>query len=145
MDTYRTLEEEMAVQEGRELAGMGRRFIAILLDALALGVLGFLISTFGGRGVLSGRSGEQLFNVLLSFLYFAYFDSKERSGTLGKQAMGIMVVDENDQRLEFPQSALRTLVKVVTGLLPLLWLVPLFTRTKQAIHDFAAKTYVVKG
>jgi uncharacterized RDD family membrane protein YckC len=147
MEQYRTLEEELAAQEasGRELAGMGRRFVAILIDAIILGVIGFFVGMFGGRGVLNGPYGERMFDLLLAFLYFSYFDSKERSGTGGKQAMGIMVVDESDQRLEFPQSALRTIVKVLTGLLPLLWLIPLFTSRRQGIHDFAAKTYVVKS
>jgi uncharacterized RDD family membrane protein YckC len=146
MDTYDgALEHDESAQS--QVASTTRRFVAFIIDVFIIGILESLIRFgvrfFGGDGFESGY-GARLFEFLVSMAYFTHYDSVERSGTFGKQVMGIMVVDEQGHQLEQKQSAWRTFIKIITGWTVVLWLVPIFTKHRQSIHDFAAKTYVIK-
>lgn len=146
MDTYDgSLEHDESAQA--QVAGTFRRFVAFVIDICIIGILEsvirFGLRFFGIDGFESGYN-PRIFDFIVSMVYFTHYDSDEMSGTFGKQVLGIMVVDEQGHQLTRKQSALRTIVKIVTGWLFLLWLVPIFTKQRQAIHDFAAKSYVVK-
>jgi uncharacterized RDD family membrane protein YckC len=146
MDTYGgSLEHDESAQA--QVAGTTRRFVAFIIDVFIIGILESLIR-FGLHIVRSDGFeygyGPRVFEFLVSMAYFTHYDSIERSGTFGKQVMGIMVVDEQGHQLEQKQSAWRTFIKIVTGWTVVLWLVPIFTKHRQSIHDFAAKTYVIK-
>jgi len=148
-----------------QLAGFWARYIAVLVDALIIAVVGwifepielwkmnekgklvamliiglvvFFISQFGfALGLLFGY-----FALLpvCGFSYFARSEASKEQATLGKEAVGIMVTGPNGERLSFKQSALRALLKI------LLWkasFIAGFTPKKQALHDMAAGTLVV--
>jgi uncharacterized RDD family membrane protein YckC len=146
MNTYDgSLEHDESGQA--QVASTFRRFIAFVIDVVIIGILESIVR-FGLRifnldGFESGY-GSRLFELIVSMAYFTHYDSDEKSGSIGKQALGIMVVDEQGHQLSQKQSAMRTLIKLLTGWFFLLWLVPIFTKHRQAIHDFAVKTFVVK-
>src|SRR5205823_636692 len=68
-----------------------------------------------------------------------------RGQTLGKRLLGLRVVDAQGLRLQFPQIALRNLLRVFDAL-PLLYLVggiaALVSRNAQRLGDLAANTVV---
>ena len=87
------------------------------------------------------------FNVIretINIIYYSLMESSRYQGTLGKIAMGIKVVDHNNQRLEFPRALLRNLSKILSGfLLGLGYIMIIFDDRKQGLHDKIADTLVV--
>jgi uncharacterized RDD family membrane protein YckC len=144
-----TVMYEEVANPGREIAGLGRRLFAIILDGVAIWLLELLIKFvlifFGFATLYYELNSKWIVELLIAIAYFTYYDSDQRSGSFGKQAMGILVVDENDTPLPVGRAALRATVKVITNLLPPLWFVPVFTKYRQGVHDFAAKSYVIKN
>lgn len=143
---YRQEEEQLTPRS--DYAGLLRRAIAFIIDGVLLGLvfsglriaLGSLLDYNSERGFFTGRKA---FELLLTFAYFTYFDSEKKGGTLGKQTMSMQVVGEDDLPLPLEKAALRAVTKVVLGWVPLLWLFPLFSDYRQALHDKVAKSFVM--
>jgi uncharacterized RDD family membrane protein YckC len=145
-------------------AGFWIRAVALLIDALILGVIfgvlggilaaltAFNIKDFenisdteamaaGGFGLLLGVT-----MIVAAWLYEAILTSSAHGATWGKQAMGLRVLRGDGARLSFGRATARYFSKaIVTPLLPLGigYLMAAFTRRKQALHDFMADTVVV--
>src|SRR2546421_12708156 len=67
-------------------ASFGRRFVAVLIDGILLGIVSGIISAINrnlGYGV----------ETLLSLAYFTYLEGSSSGQTIGKKAMGIRVID----------------------------------------------------
>lgn len=135
-----------------------RRFAALVIDVMILGVvLGIIgsmlgLSMMGGIGsnpnpiaLMGAMGGFWLLWTVASWLYFAYFESSARQGTLGKQVMGLIVTDEQGQRISFTQASIRYVGCIVSGMILYIgYLMQPFTAKKQALHDIIAKTLVWK-
>lgn len=81
---------------------------------------------------------------VIGWLYFALLQSSEKQATLGKAAMGIIVVDENYERLTFARATIRYFSKFISGMmLNFGYIMAGFTKRKRALHDFIAGTYVI--
>jgi uncharacterized RDD family membrane protein YckC len=90
--------------------------------------------------------GFHVMHETIFILYFSLMESSRYQGTLGKIALGIKVVDHNNQRLEFPRALLRNLSKILSGfLLGLGYIMIIFDDRKQGLHDKIADTFVVKA
>jgi uncharacterized RDD family membrane protein YckC len=137
-----------------EYAGFGARFLAWLIDYIVLSIASGIITnlfignslnglsqlssngqTDSNTAVVENLSGfgtgaiiATLAVTLLTWLYYAFLESGERQGTLGKMAMGIVVTAENQQRLSFGHASWRyfakSLVPLVVAVLCLLALIP---------------------
>jgi len=148
-----------------ELAGFWARYIAVLVDALIIAVVGWIFEPIelwkmNDKGKLMALliAGLAIFFVtrfgfalgialgylallpVCGFSYFARSEASKEQATLGKEAVGIIVTGPNGERLTFRQSALRALMKLI--LFPASFIAG-FTPRKQALHDMAAKTLVV--
>jgi uncharacterized RDD family membrane protein YckC len=78
-------------------------------------------------------------------IYFALMESSKYQATLGKIALGIKVVDQNNQRLQFNKALLRNLSKLLSSfLLGIGYIMIIFDERKQGLHDKIADTFVVK-
>lgn len=78
------------------------------------------------------------------WLYYALMESSKVQGTVGKMALGIVVVDEGMNPLSFGQASVRYWSRLVTGVtLGVGYIMAGFTQHKQTIHDMIARTYVV--
>ncbi len=113
------------------------RALALLIDML---VLSFL--TYFFAGILRGKG----LAIFLPFVYYALMESSSYQASIGKLMMGLKVVDMDGFALDLKQAMIRSIVKVVT--LPfsmLIYLVPLFTRYRQGLHDLAAGTMIVEN
>jgi len=149
-----------------ELAGVGSRFIAYLVDllwqlviVLAVIALGFsLISaarSFDGMELASGRFQLPLLWIaivttalfIVNFGYFVIFDLLWRGQSPGKRSVGIRVVREGGFPLDGTASLIRNLLRMRDGLhgLYLVGVVAMFlSPTGQHIGDLAARTLVVR-
>ncbi|MCU0512571.1 MAG: RDD family protein [Anaerolineae bacterium] len=122
-----------------ELAGLGERFVARLIDGLILGCLtGILFGLFRGPG---GGAG-----LLIGFVYEWYFLTQRDGQTPGKLVMGLRVVRTNAAPLNTVDAGIRYLGYYIGSAffsLGLLW--ALFDDKRRCWHDFFAGTLVVRA
>jgi uncharacterized RDD family membrane protein YckC len=121
-------------------SGFFRRFIASIIDIFVIILLFVFIQ------LITENLDETFFYVLFSltmWIYFASQESSTRRGTVGKQAMNLIVTDLNGNRISFLQATKRFIMKILAAI-PLFtgYLSILFTAKKQAFHDIVAKTVV---
>jgi uncharacterized RDD family membrane protein YckC len=144
-----------------------RRAVAWLVDGVpflaAGGWLGFLLlrEAAAGRGAGSPSGIEELVElvarerviaasvaaaVALVLATYATLAHALGGATLGKRLVGIRVVGPDGRPPSPARSAVRSLLAVASAaLLGLGFLLALFTRTGRALHDLAARTWVVKA
>jgi uncharacterized RDD family membrane protein YckC len=140
----------MMIEETRSpaaIAGMPRRVVAVFIDFVIIGLIQILIGIaldFFEIELGRDKYWSSVFVVLLATAYFAVYDSQARSASVGKQLMGLEVINEEGKRLSLRAAVIRSLVKSVTGILPVIWVIALFTQHKQSFHDLAVGSYVIK-
>jgi len=145
-----------------QLADGGKRFIAFLIDAILLtvvisivfgilatiGIIGATTTeTSDSAGMVAAIMGAgllmQVVSLALQVGYFTYMESSERQATIGKSAMGLIVADENGNRLDTQKALIRNISRLVSGFICLIgYLMAFFTKKKQKLHDIIAKTNV---
>lgn len=143
-------------------AGFMDRLIAITIDQIILYLGKFLVlfpllvATFLGGFLavptLAATGAETagvtpsvwILSLVIDWVYFAVMESSESGATLGKRAMKIKVVGENGERLTFRRASVRYFSKILSYIpLMLGFVMALFTRRKQALHDLIAETIVI--
>lgn len=121
-------------------SGFFRRFIASVIDIFVI-ILLFLFIHFIIE-TLNETFFYTLF-ILTMWIYFAFQESSTKKGTVGKQALNLIVTDLNGNKISFKQATKRFIMKIFaaipffTGFLSIF-----FTPKKQAFHDIIAKTVV---
>ncbi len=129
---------------------VGQRILAAIIDLTVIGVLFSVLSAlFGGDGDSDFQislSGEPfLFGIAVTFAYYWLLEGKT-GATLGKRALGLVVVKANGSECDLSTAAIRTVLRVV-DVLPLLYLLGLIvvavTSKNQRVGDLAAGTLVV--
>jgi len=132
----------VAEDQQASIAGIGRRFLALLVDALLLNLLaavliGVQTQEAPGVGVLAA--------FVAAWLYNAGLESSPAQATVGKLLLGMRVTDVDGRRISFARASLRFIAKIVSGLvLALGYLVAFFTPKRQGLHDLVARTLVVR-
>ncbi len=154
-----------------EYAGFWLRFLAWLIDNIALGlgvvlILIPLIFLTGLGGFLSQLHPDEELNdagifmlvgflfllatasLVLTWLYHALMESSEWQATVGKKALGLVVTDMAGRRVSFGRATGRHFGKIVTNLVSfgvgLGYLMAAFTEKKQALHDMLAGCLVLR-
>lgn len=125
-------------------AGFGKRLVASIVDGLILTIPMMVLGIGAGSAFLSLTTSVSsmgflnLVMMLLSFGYFAYFESSEKQATPGKSMMNIKVADINGNRLTFGKAFLRNVMKIVSAMIIYIgFIMAAFTQKKQALHDMA--------
>src|SRR4030088_2411621 len=128
-----------------EKAGWWTRALAILIDAIGIGIIAAAVS-----GVLLGDTTGtryQGLSTLFQAAYFTYFWSAAGKGqTLGSRALNIRVVKTDGSYLDYVGAFLRYIgfvVSCVVLLIGVIWAA--FDAQKQGWHDKIAGTYVVRA
>jgi uncharacterized RDD family membrane protein YckC len=132
-----------------EPAGLGSRFVALVVDLLLiLGVSGVISQLT--RGTLPGALGivvEALILLVLTWGYHVYFEIRHQGQTPGKRIAGIRVVDGRGLPLSLEQSFVRNVVRVL-DVLPIGYalgaLACQLDRHHRRLGDIAADTIVVR-
>ena len=133
--------------------GVGRRFLAILIDLVILGVIDYIISlAFGGVRTEGGSVSVSLTGLpaliiaLIPVLYYIVLEAI-MGGTLGKMLLGTRIVTVDGSRIGWGASIVRNLLRII-DVLPfayilgaiLIWTSPY----KQRLGDRVAHTVVVR-
>lgn len=123
-----------------QIASMGNRFFALLIDFIILVVIDVILR------VIFGQALSSLLSLVINFGYFGYLLGV-RQQSVGMMVLNIKVVDANTGGpIGLGRGLLRYLVQGLTGLLCLVgYFSPFFDRTKrnQGWHDKAASCFVV--
>ena len=140
------------------LAGIGSRFIAILVDSLILGgafiLLGVLfvlvIASLASAGLNSPTWGVGiliLFFFLLNWGYFALFEAFNNGRTPGKRVAKIRVIHQSGRGISFLEALGRNLVRFVDylpGFYGVGIVVIFLNKRSQRLGDMVAGTLVVR-
>jgi len=152
-----TLTTPEQVEVTYELAGLGSRFLAGMLDALLVALVIFVLSVGFGylRALLAADpiQGVVAWGIVISaavLVYMGYFVLLEmvwQGQSLGKRVTGLRVISTTGAPLSFEQSAVRNILRIV-DLLPVAYAAALvsilLTRRMQRLGDIAAGAMVVK-
>ncbi len=128
-------------QAQQQYAGVGVRFLAVLIDGIILGVVGGLLSfVFRNAPGLGGSIVG-----ILAIVYFIVMEATQ-GATLGKMALGLRVVKMDGSPISWTESVVRNLLRIIDGLFVYLvgaifvWTSPL----KQRLGDRVAHTVVIR-
>ena len=120
-----------------ELAGIGRRFLAGLIDGFIFGAISVLLGlTNDSQSLLSG---------LIALLYFVFFWTQQGGQTLGYRALGIRIIKLDNTPITLRDALLRYVVRVIGFFclfLGYIWAI--FDDKNQAWHDKAAGTIAIR-
>jgi uncharacterized RDD family membrane protein YckC len=121
-----------------ELADVGTRLIAIIIDGLILGfITGVLVGS--GKGAGAGIS------FIIGVAYNWYFWTRQNGQTPGKMLMNIRVVKTDGSPISDVDAVLRYAGYYInTAVIMLGWIWALSDANHQGWHDKLANTYVVK-
>ena len=150
-------------------AGFWLRFVAYLIDAIILTFAEcvFALILFFATGLaavvrsLPGNptpdevfTGTVIFAIVMFvvgmivmiWIYYAWMESSQYQGTLGKMALGLIVTDLQYQPVSFARASGRFFAKFITRLVPLFigYIMAGFTAKKQALHDMIASCLVLR-
>jgi len=137
-------------------AGFWRRFLAISIDHLILGILSLPINLIVNpilRSLLRLDFKTSfviliipwLVGHILCWLYFAFFESSSKQATPGKMVMKIIVTNLEGNRISFARATARYWSKLVSTIILMVgFIMAAFTSKKQALHDIIAKTLVIR-
>ena len=100
------MEETTAIK----LATRKRRLFAFLIDALIIGVFGWMIGWSFEDAILQLGNFGRAIGAVVVLLYFGICNSKLMNGqTLGKMLLNIRVVDKNSNYISVAKAILRAL------------------------------------
>ena len=135
------MQAQMQSSAQAQYVGVGTRFLAVLIDAIILGVIGGIIGFIlrnspAAAGSVSG---------VIAIAYYIVLEATQ-GATLGKMALGLRVVKLDGSPISWSESIIRNLLRIIDGLFAylvgaiLIWTSPL----KQRLGDRAAHTVVVR-
>lgn len=141
--------EESQLDGNEKYAGFGKRLLAYAIDNAIIFAFIFLASLVL---ILLGEANEVDFEAFTrglglfgGWLYFAILESSQKQATLGKQAMGLRVVDMDRNKIGFGRATGRYFGKIISGIILLIgFFMAAFTEKSQALHDIMASCLVVK-
>lgn len=146
-----------------ELAGLGSRFAAVLLDTLCQFLLLALVALVAFAPLGLARGWPALGHFVVRYVwplallagwvvfwgYYAWFETAWNGQSPGKRALGLRVVKEGGYAIDFSGAALRNVLRYV-DLLPLVapyllgGATVLCSRHCRRVGDFVAGTYVIR-
>jgi uncharacterized RDD family membrane protein YckC len=135
-------------------AGFWLRLVAAIIDGVILNVVQVPITLALGGGPFShdrqnpgAAMGGSLLSIVIAWLYSALQESSSAQATLGKRAVGIIVVDERTgEQISFAQATGRHFAKIISSCILLIgFIMAAFTQKKQALHDIMAGTLVLRA
>lgn len=143
-----------------ELAGLGSRFLALMVDMLAqVGVVLVLMIAFGlaspvltkipfGKNAFAWWiAGLVLGLFLIFFGWFIIFEAWWSGRTPGKRALGLRVVRDGGFPIDLGAAIIRNLVRIVElflGFYAISAVSALISKENKRLGDFAAGTLVVR-
>jgi uncharacterized RDD family membrane protein YckC len=140
------LREGANVGTGLELATIGSRFLAKILDSLVLMAVGFGIGAIIGATAQGPfvQLGANMAGNILSIVYQVVFLGW-RGQTLGKMAMKIKVVNPDGTPIGWGKAVGRPFAELLSGCTLMIgYLIAFWDDEKRTLHDRLASTRVIK-
>lgn len=78
-------------------------------------------------------------------LYFSIMESSQKMGTFGKRMQGIIVVTRKGKKISFGRALARNFCRLFTTISIVGYLLPLFLKKKQTLHDLICYTLVLNA
>lgn len=137
--------------------GFWIRVLAYFIDAMILQFATSILSAvvvllvLAGGGTEDAIAGAAIFAVygialVANWLYFAIMESSHWQGTVGKQALKLVVTDEHGARISFGRATGRYFAKIISSMILLVgFMMAGWTQRKQGLHDLIAGTLVQKA
>jgi uncharacterized RDD family membrane protein YckC len=132
-----------------EPAGLGSRFVALIVDLILVTAVSGTVSQVA-RGVLPGAVGiiaQALALLVITWGYHVFFEIRHQGQSPGKRIAGIRVVDGRGLPLSLEQSFVRNVVRVLDALpvgYALGAIVCQLDPHRRRLGDIAADTLVVR-
>jgi len=127
--------------------------ILVIAQAIIFAVFG--VSMMGASGLdpaagdafaTAGGGIAYLITTVGSILYFAILESSAKQATVGKMALGLIVVDVDGNRISFLRALGRYFAKILSGIILFIGYIMVgFTERKQGLHDMICSTLVLKA
>ena len=126
-------------------AGWWRRLLAMLIDSILILLLSVVVGAILSFIPVLGWIADVILPIVFPLLYFVMLESGKNQATLGKQMLGMKVVDLQGRPLTGGTAFARNIGKAVSSLALFIgWFTPIFSAKKQAMHDMMAGTVVIK-
>ena len=130
-----------------EGVGVGRRAVAIIFDMIVLGIIGWVLGMALGGATSDGfnlSGAPALIWFLIALAYYVVMEV-QMGGTLGKLALGLKVVKEGGEKVDWQASIIRNILRIVDGIFFYLVgaIVVWTSKKKQRLGDMVAHTFVV--
>ena len=141
----KTKRDMNAADESVALAGIMARFVANILDGIALALIALLLI-----GILSlagglGQTLAQFLSLALPVVYHWYFWTRRDGQTPGKSAVGVRVVKADGSQLSDSDAFIRAIgYHVSAAIFGLGYIWAIFDKNNQTWHDKLAGTYVAR-
>jgi uncharacterized RDD family membrane protein YckC len=120
-------------------AGFWRRFAALIIDSILLGIVDFVLRKIFSVGLYYVGS------LIVNWGYYTAMEGSARGATVGKMALGIRVLDfEHGGRLSYGRALVRNVAKILSTIpifLGFFWM--LWDPEKRTWHDKIAGAVVV--
>ena len=154
--------EIISPEKKREIVLAQRRFrlLAVIIDGLISGVIILPLMYFTNGFKLVGENGQfplgyTIIMIVAGLIIFFVLHGRllvKNGQTIGKKAVGIRIAELNGDVPKFKPSILPRYVftsvignvPLVGGLISLIDILMIFRKDKRCLHDFIAKTQVVK-
>jgi uncharacterized RDD family membrane protein YckC len=147
------MQTQFQAQTQVQYVGVGRRFVATLVDLILFLIVFVVVAVVSGHAQASGGSVSASLTgapaLILDILFFLYYIVLEAvlGATLGKLLLGLRVVNVDGSRIGWGASIIRNLLRII-DVLPffyllgdiLIWTSP----QRQRLGDRVAKTVVVR-
>ena len=132
-----------------EAVGVGRRAIAIIIDSILLFIVAYIIAFATGGTTETGfniQGGPAFLFLGVGLAYYIIMEAKS-GATLGKRAMGLKVVKEGGEPIDWQASIVRNVLRIIDGFFFYLVgaIVVWVSKKRQRLGDMAAHTIVVKA
>lgn len=137
--------ERPTPRTGTEGSIIWRRAVAVIIDIILIGIVTSVLGGILAQLRLAALGG--LLGLVISFGYYIYLEGNYGQ-TIGKMALGIVVVTEDGGAIDYKPAAIRTVLRII-DVLPFLYVIGLIaillTDRKQRLGDIVADTVVVRA
>lgn len=129
-------------------AGFWIRVVATIIDGIIIGVIQFLLGLIFGDLMDTETNPGYAYTIslILSIIYYVWFQAQFRGQTLGKKITGIRVTKLDGGRVSFGRMFLREIIgKTLSVLILFIGFIMAAGSSKRALHDRIAGTIVVRS
>jgi uncharacterized RDD family membrane protein YckC len=130
--------------------GFWKRLGATILDSVALSIILVFLGALTGLLALILPTSvidflQSVGSIVVVLLYLPLWESSSSQGSIGKQILGIKVVNKDGKRLSFWRALARFVAKWVSYMIFCMgFLMIAGMDKKRGLHDLIANTYVIE-